>query len=145
LTLSAEERAWLTVKCPYFKQAYLDYLSSYRFKPEQLTIKFIPDDEVSGTGHLEIVATGLWAETIMWEVPLMACLSATYFGIADTDWTYEGQEGKTDYLMLCSINFRTAPRPRSRKGKTTFGGPLYVQRIRYSTAALVQDAGYRCP
>lgn len=92
--LSTEEKAWLAKKCPYFKPTYLDYLSSYRFNPEQITITFIPLEGKEDEGDLEIEAAGLWAETIMWEVPLMACLSEVYFRTADTDWTYDGQEGK---------------------------------------------------
>jgi hypothetical protein len=29
----------------------------------------------------------------MWEVPLMACLSETYFQVDMIDWDYTGQEG----------------------------------------------------
>ena len=38
---------------------------------------------------------GLWVETIMWEVPLMACLSELYFSVVNTDWDYAGQPGKS--------------------------------------------------
>ncbi|OJA07695.1 hypothetical protein AZE42_01846 [Rhizopogon vesiculosus] len=36
--LKQDERVWLQDKCNYFKPNYLDYLQSYRFKPEQVTI-----------------------------------------------------------------------------------------------------------
>lgn len=45
------------------------------------------------SGQIEIEASGPWVETILWEVPLMATLSETYFQTDDTDWNYEGQEG----------------------------------------------------
>jgi len=36
--LKQDERVWLQDKCNFFKTKYLDYLQSYRFKPEQVTI-----------------------------------------------------------------------------------------------------------
>ncbi|KAI0709863.1 nicotinate phosphoribosyltransferase [Earliella scabrosa] len=101
LSLSLDERAWLERTCPYFKPPYLDYLEAYRFKPEQLRIEFepIPEDadknarnDPSARGHIHIDAVGPWEETILWEVPLMACLSEIYFTTTDRDWSYDGQE-----------------------------------------------------
>ncbi|KAF5375636.1 hypothetical protein D9757_008554 [Collybiopsis confluens] len=92
ITLSPDERAWLTKTCPYFPSDYLDYLENYCFKPEQVDIDFVPVDDSGSKGHIEITAEGPWVETILWEVPLMACLSETYFTTVDTDWSYEGQE-----------------------------------------------------
>ncbi|EMD33281.1 hypothetical protein CERSUDRAFT_117911 [Gelatoporia subvermispora B] len=92
LTLTAEERDWLAKAYPQFKPDYLDYLARYRFKPEQVRIQFIPVSEDGQYGNLDIEAVGPWVETILWEVPLMACLSETYFRTVDTDWDYEGQE-----------------------------------------------------
>ncbi|KAJ3861622.1 nicotinate phosphoribosyltransferase [Lentinula novae-zelandiae] len=88
--LTPTERVWLAQTCPYFPPQYLDYLENYRFKPEQVHIEFVP---VNGDkGHIEMTAEGPWVETILWEVPLMACLSETYFTIVDNDWSYDGQE-----------------------------------------------------
>ncbi|KAI0788058.1 nicotinate phosphoribosyltransferase [Fomes fomentarius] len=100
LRLAPDERAWLEKTCPYLKPEYLDYLEAYRFKPEQLRISFepIPEDEEknarndpSARGNIHIDALGPWEETILWEVPLMACLSEIYFTTTDRDWDYEGQ------------------------------------------------------
>lgn len=88
--LTSTERAWLSEACPYFSSQYLDYLENYCFKPEQVHIQFVPVE--GGRGHIEITAEGLWVETILWEVPVMACLSETYFATVDTDWSYDGQE-----------------------------------------------------
>jgi len=93
LSLTASELAWLQVTCPYLKPAYLDYLSRFRFKPEQVKVTFRPlsKDPDEDKGHVEIEAVGPWVETILWEVPLMACLSELYFRVVDKDWDYDGQ------------------------------------------------------
>ncbi|KAF5359646.1 hypothetical protein D9756_003184 [Leucocoprinus leucothites] len=118
LALTPSERDWLATKCSWFSKDYLDYLSSFRFKPEQVSITFIPS-EGAPTGQVEIEATGPWAETILWEVPLMATLSETYFKIDNTDWNYDGQEelafqkGKTLLEAGCSISEFGTRRRRS--------------------------------
>jgi nicotinate phosphoribosyltransferase len=101
LALTSEERDQLEKHCPYFKPAYLDYLAAYRFKPDQVHLKFVPKEDDQEWGQIELEAHGLWAETIMWEVPLMACLSETYFSTDDTDWNYDGQAG--EYFLLLSL------------------------------------------
>lgn len=93
MALSPDERSWLEQTCPYLKKGYLDYLQAYRFRPEQVTITFNPLPEDPNRGQIGIVAEGIWADTIMWEVPLMACLSELYFTVVSTDWDYEGQTG----------------------------------------------------
>ncbi len=102
IKLTPDEREWLAKACPYLKPSYLDFLSAYRFKPAQLRLSFepIPEDvdkdahgDVKARGNIHIHAVGPWQETILWEVPLMACLSEIYFTTADKDWNYDGQEG----------------------------------------------------
>lgn len=92
--MTDEEYAWLGRACPYFSKEYLDYLKTYRFKPSQVTLSFIPSQEDEDRGQIEIDATGPWIETILWEVPLMASLSEIYFRTTDIDWSYDGQEGR---------------------------------------------------
>lgn len=103
LALTGPERTWLESTCPYFNKDYLDYLSSFRFKPEQVSINFVSDSENTMLGQIEIEATGPWVETILWEVPLMATLSETFFQTDETDWSYEGQEGVIRYNCSCSV------------------------------------------
>lgn len=97
--MAEEEHTWLSQACPFFSSDYLDYLMSYRFKPKQVKVTFKPSEEDSDLGQIDIEATGPWQETILWEVPLMACLSEMYFRVADTDWSYEGQEGSWSYIL----------------------------------------------
>ena len=66
---------------------------NYRFKPEQVEIIFVPSEQDADRGQIEMTATGLWLETILWEIPLMALLSETYFLLVDTTWRRENQEG----------------------------------------------------
>ncbi|THH12093.1 hypothetical protein EW145_g221 [Phellinidium pouzarii] len=90
--VTPDELAWLRQTCPYFDETYLEYISNFRFKPEQVNVEFVTKDGDPELGRLEISASGPWVETILWEVPLMACLSEIYFHTADCDWNYEGQE-----------------------------------------------------
>ncbi|KAF8556159.1 nicotinate phosphoribosyltransferase [Imleria badia] len=91
LRLTTEEKNWLANTCPYFSNEYLDYLSDFQFNPAQISIRFIPVSDDGEEGKVEIEANGLWREAILWEVPVMACLSELYFRVGATDWSYEGQ------------------------------------------------------
>ncbi|KAM6504411.1 nicotinate phosphoribosyltransferase [Amanita muscaria] len=120
LALTPAEKDWLAATCPYLTQDYLDYLSSYRYKPEQVDVIFVPGSQTSGEfGNISIDIRGPWAEAIMWEVPLMACLSETYFQVVDTNWDYTGQEdlafqkGKTILEAGCSFSEFGTRRRRS--------------------------------
>jgi nicotinate phosphoribosyltransferase len=92
LSLTETELQWLKRTCPYLTPTYLAYLSSYRYKPEQAKIKYIPVTSDKLRGHVEIEVSGPWAETILWEVPLMACLSESYFQVVVEDWNYNDQD-----------------------------------------------------
>jgi nicotinate phosphoribosyltransferase len=94
LRLTIEERQWLQDTCPYLELNYLSYLSEYRFKPEQVRVTYLPITEDGMFGNIEMEASGPWIEAILWEVPLMACLSESYFQSVITDWDYKGQEGQ---------------------------------------------------
>lgn len=78
LSLTRDERTWLENACPYFTKAYLDYLSSYRYDPDQV--------KISRQGHtLSVRVEGPWCRTILWEVPLMAIISETYFKVTSPE------------------------------------------------------------
>ncbi|KAH9481535.1 putative nicotinate phosphoribosyltransferase [Psilocybe cubensis] len=119
LFLTHTEREWLARTCPYLTPEYLSYLSSYRFKPEQVKIKYTPVTSDNLKGTVDIDVSGPWVETILWEVPLMACLSECYFQEVDTDWNYDNQDelayskGKTLLENNCAFSEFGTRRRRS--------------------------------
>ncbi|PPQ73172.1 hypothetical protein CVT26_014771 [Gymnopilus dilepis] len=91
IALTDVETQWLRKSCPYLTPEYLSYLASYRYKPEQVKIRYVPVSSDDLQGYVEIDIVGPWVETILWEVPLMACLSETFFQVVDVDWNYDHQ------------------------------------------------------
>ena len=64
----------------------MDFLCSFRFRPsEQVKLGL-----ESGQIHLSV--EGLWAETILYEIPLLSLISEAYFKFCDRDWDHDGQE-----------------------------------------------------
>ncbi|KAF8810247.1 nicotinate phosphoribosyltransferase [Phlegmacium glaucopus] len=94
--LTESELKWLRQTCPHLTPTYLAYLSSYRYKPEQTKINYIP---------------------VTWEVPLMACLSELYFQVVVVDWSYGHQDNiayeKAKTLLEANCHFtELGTRPR---------------------------------
>ena len=108
VSLQNSELEWLRDTCTFFDPQYLAYLMQFRFKPqEQVFLTFVPSSENSDFGQIEIIIRGIWVETILYEVPLMALLSEAYFRYVEKDWNYEGQEGSVISRNACSwINQR---------------------------------------
>lgn len=67
LALTDDEFIYLS-GLPFFQNDYLNWLRDFRFNPEQVTVS-------DNAGKLDIRITGLWCETILWEVPLLAVIS----------------------------------------------------------------------
>ena len=72
LTLTKEGRDFLREKCYYFDPVYLDFLSGYRYNPDEVIIR-------QEGSKLFCEIHGPWYRTILWEVPLMAVISQLYF------------------------------------------------------------------
>lgn len=71
VTLTDEEEQWLLATTPYLKPDFVSgYLKGYRFRPkEQVRLSLTPE------GIIEVEITGLWRETILYEVPLLYLIS----------------------------------------------------------------------
>ncbi|MCP1106637.1 nicotinate phosphoribosyltransferase [Serratia nevei] len=67
LALTDAEFAYLS-GLPFFRQDYLNWLRTFRYDPQQVTID-------NRDGQLQIRIAGPWREVIMWEVPLLAVIS----------------------------------------------------------------------
>lgn len=100
IRLSDTEATWLRTRCPFFKPAYIAFLAAFRFDPAaQVRVEFVPESTDSAGvewGAFEIAIKGKWAETILWEVPLMAIISEAYFTTVDKAWDYVGQLGQLE-------------------------------------------------
>ncbi len=67
--ITDEEVNYMKVRCPWLPLWFFTYLRGYRFKPSEVRIS--QDEE----GHLDIKVSGKWFSTIMWEMPLLSCVS----------------------------------------------------------------------
>jgi nicotinate phosphoribosyltransferase len=98
IALSAEEYTFLKNTCTYLNEPYLRFLQDFRLKPrDQIIPTFTPENDTgsdSDVGEFALDIKGLWVDTILYEIPLLALTSEAYFKFMDTDWTYEGQEEK---------------------------------------------------
>lgn len=93
ITLSSVELEFLRTQCKFLHEEYLEYLQKFRLRPdEQIELSFNPVDDTYGDLHVS--TKGLWLETILYEIPLLALTSEAYFKFVDTDWSHDGQEEK---------------------------------------------------
>ncbi|KAJ9488768.1 hypothetical protein VN97_g4524 [Penicillium thymicola] len=106
IRVTAEEREWLRQKCPYLNDEYLTFLETFHLRPsEQIKINFVPDQDTGSDddqGNVEYIVEGLWLDTILYEIPLLALTSQAYFMFTDKDWDYEDQEEKA-YQKGCTL------------------------------------------
>ncbi|KAK7537575.1 nicotinate phosphoribosyltransferase [Phyllosticta citricarpa] len=95
ISLSPDEKRYLETTCNYLTKPYIDYLSKFRFHPDrQIQLSFQADDDTGAdddVGDLGLHTEGLWVETILYEIPLLALISEAYFKFCDKDWNYDGQ------------------------------------------------------
>ncbi|KAL1636607.1 nicotinate phosphoribosyltransferase, partial [Neofusicoccum ribis] len=95
LVFTEDELSYLE-SFPFFDKSYIRYLSTFRLHPDrQVVLSFKPDlDDESQFGELSIHVEGLWKETILYEIPLLALTSEAYFKFCENRWTHEGQQEK---------------------------------------------------
>jgi nicotinate phosphoribosyltransferase len=95
LTVTPAELEFLRTRCPYLNEPYLRFLSTFHLKPsKQLVLTFTPTNDTGAdddVGDFSILTQGLWVDTILYEIPLLALVSEAYFKFVETDWSHEGQ------------------------------------------------------
>ena len=76
-------------------------MKSFRMRPkEQVKLSFTPAGGDSEYGDLHIAIKGLWTETIVYEIPLLALTSEAYFKFCNRDWDHQAQEEKAQRKCL---------------------------------------------
>lgn len=87
MKFTSDEIEFLKKEAPYLPSSYFEYLKTFKLDPSsQVSLKFIEE-----TSNLDITIKGLWVETILYEIPILALVSEGYFKFVETDWDYEGQ------------------------------------------------------
>ncbi len=98
IAVSAEELDFLKKNCPYLTSQYLLFLSTFRLRPStQLKLTFTAINDTGADediGDFRIDTEGLWLDTILYEIPLLALVSEAYFKFVEKDWSHEGQVEK---------------------------------------------------
>lgn len=67
--ITEEEVEFMTNQLVWLPLWYFSFLRGYRFNPAEVEIT--QDEE----GHLSILIRGKWFSTIMWEMPILSCIS----------------------------------------------------------------------
>ncbi|MGJ8639902.1 MAG: nicotinate phosphoribosyltransferase [Opitutaceae bacterium] len=76
--LADDELAFLEA-LPFIRADFIEFLRGFTLRAEDVTVEY--DD-----GQLVLWVDGTWVNTILWEVPLMALISETYFEVVDQEW-----------------------------------------------------------
>ena len=97
--LSSNQKSFLEKTCYFLTPVYLDFLESYRYDPREVVIR--QDKDV-----LILKIKGAWYRTILWEVPLMAIISETFFFMAqkDTAQRHERQSANLQKIKKLGAN-----------------------------------------
>ena len=137
MRLQAEEVAYIRDRLDVLDRPdFLAYLHDYRFDPDEL------DFHIDDQGQFHLRVRGLWSQTILWEVPLLAAITEQYFIHCDTNWTLDDQarmaDGKSTALsqggcLFADFGTRRRRNPQSQEifirqamGKTGFTGTSNV-------------------
>lgn len=98
ISVTSDELRFLKTTCTYLTDQYLEFLSKFKLQPsKQLKLIFNPTSDTgqdSDVGEFSIHTEGLWVDTILYEIPLLALISEAYFKFCDTDWDHSGQVEK---------------------------------------------------
>lgn len=97
IAVTDAEIHYLSETCGYLTPEYLEFLRTFRLRPDkQVKISFHPvnpDTQVTikQKGDITLEVKGLWVETILYEIPLLALVSEAYFKFCDKDWNHDDQ------------------------------------------------------
>ncbi|KAI5196420.1 hypothetical protein AUEXF2481DRAFT_47350 [Aureobasidium subglaciale EXF-2481] len=97
LRVTDDEINYLRENCSYLSSEYLEFLRTFSLRPDQqVEVSFKPttptdSESDSDEGDVSLFVKGLWLETILYEIPLLALVSEAYFKFCDKDWDHEGQ------------------------------------------------------
>ena len=97
LTITDEEIAFMRRRCYYLPDWFFIYLRGFRFSRKW--VHAWQDED----GHLHIEFEGVWAETILLEVKVLAIISELYYIVC-------GQEGRFDYDAYYQKSYHKAER-----------------------------------
>jgi nicotinate phosphoribosyltransferase len=88
-----KEIAWLKNNCRFFKPAFFSFLENYKFSKKEISFSLTPDN------NLDLTIDGPWHSAILWEVPLLAAISQTYFEEVEKEYNFTQQrENKQEYV-----------------------------------------------
>ncbi len=97
LTITDEEIAFMRRKCYYLPDWFYIYLRGFRFSRKWVHARQDED------GHLHIEFEGVWAETILLEVKMLAIVSELYYIVC-------GEEDRFDYDAYYPKSYHKAER-----------------------------------
>lgn len=86
ITAAPADLDYLRHQCPYLSEDYLKYLETFRFRPKSEI-----HAQLDSEGALHLTIKGNWAQVILYEVPLLALISESYYRFVDTQWDHQGQ------------------------------------------------------
>ncbi|MCM1452643.1 MAG: nicotinate phosphoribosyltransferase [Clostridium sp.] len=84
LAITEEEVAFLRSRCSYIPSWFCTYLRGFRYRKEWARVS------QDASGHLSVEFEGLWADTILLEVKVLAIISELYYNMT-------GQAANADY------------------------------------------------
>ncbi|KAK7206367.1 nicotinate phosphoribosyltransferase [Myxozyma melibiosi] len=104
LAFTKDELTYLRSNVKQLPGRYLAFLETFRLNPDkQVFLSYNP-----ATQETSARIEGLWVETILYEIPLLALISEAYFKFVDTDWDYSGQEARAEEKALELLSFGCA-------------------------------------
>ncbi|AET41588.1 nicotinate phosphoribosyltransferase Ecym_8310 [Eremothecium cymbalariae DBVPG len=125
LRFSLDEIEYLKNEVPYLPDSYWQYISNNNFKLDpknEVKFQFKCIDEDADQYELDITIEGLWQDTILYEIPMLALISEAYFKFVDTDWNYdlqiENAYSKAVTLLENDLSFIEFGTRRRRSKKT---------------------------